>query len=202
MVAGPTGSGKTKWVYTFLQQMDYLYETPPRKIMYCYGIYQPLFEEMEQELPQLTLHRGLPTTKDIEDFAEGQHDLIVLDDLMHDVLDSKTVELMFTRDCHHRKLSVIFITQNIYGQGKSARTIALNCWYMVLFKNIRGTSQIQTLGRQLFPRKSGMLTEAFADATNVPFGYLMIDLTPRGRDDYRLRSGIFRGDDLVLYKSL
>lgn len=31
----------------------------------------------------------------------------------------------------------MFITENIYSQSKSARTIALNCWYMVLLRNIR-----------------------------------------------------------------
>lgn len=95
--------------------------------MYFYGVYQDLFEEMERRLPNLTLHQGLPSMPEIEEFAEGKNDLIVLDDLMRDVLESKTAELLFTRGCHHRKLSVVFIIQNIYGQGKSARTIALSC---------------------------------------------------------------------------
>ena len=170
--------------------------------MYCYGIYQSLFEEMEKRIPNFTLHEGLPSTVEIEEFSGGQHDLIVLDDLAHEVLDSKMAELLFTQGCHHRKLSVIFITQNIYAQGKSARTIALNCWYMILFKNIRGTSQIQTLSRQLFPGKSQYLTKAFEDATKSPFNYLMIDLTPTGRDEYRLRTNVFRGEDIIVYKSL
>ena len=157
---------------------------------------------MERLLPDFELHRGLPSLQKIEEFAGGEHGLIILDDLMYEVLGSKTVELLFTQGCHHRNLSVIFLTQNIYGQGKSARTIALNCWYMVLFKNIRGTSQIQTLGRQLFPGKSRVLTEAFEDATKEPFGYLLVDLTPRGKDAYRLRTRIFRQEDIVVYKYL
>ena len=107
--------------------------TPPRKILYCYGIYQDLFEDMERQVPHLTLHPGVPTDLETVEFTGGEHDLIVLDDLMQ-VLNSKTTELLFTRGCHHRKLSVIFTTQNIYGQGKSARIIARNCWYMVLSK--------------------------------------------------------------------
>lgn len=170
--------------------------------MYCYGTYQDDFEQMERVLPNLTLHSGLPTMTEIEEFAEGHHDLIVLDDLAHEALGSATTELLFTQGCHHKKLSVVFITQNMYGQGKSARTITLNCWYMVLFKNIRGTSQIQTLGRQLFPGKSATLTEAFQDATKRPYGYLLIDLTPQGRDEYRLRTNLFYGEDIVVYKSL
>ena len=199
MIAGPTGSGKTRWTFTYMKLLQHLYEVPPRKILYCYGVYQDLFEDMERQLPHFSLHQGLPTAEDVEQFASGQHDLIVLDDLMQDVLGSKTAELLFTQGCHHRKISVVFITQNIYGQGRSARTIALNCWYMVLFKNIRGTSQIKTLEYQL--GKSKTLTVAFEDATQRPFGYLMIDLTPRGHDEYRLRTNVLFEDDIVVYKS-
>ena len=199
MIAGPTGSGKTRWTFTYMKLLQHLYEVPPRKILYCYGVYQDLFEDMERQLPHFSLHQGLPTAEDVEQFASGQHDLIVLDDLMQDVLGSKTAELLFTQGCHHRKISVVFITQNIYGQGRSARTIALNCWYMVLFKNIRGTSQIKTLEYQL--GKSKTLTAAFKDATQRPFGYLMIDLTPRGHDEYRLRTNVLFEDDIVVYKS-
>lgn len=59
---------------------------------------------------------------EIEEFAEGHHDLIVLDDLAHEALGSATTELLFTQGCHNKKLSVVFIT-HMYGQGKSARTI-------------------------------------------------------------------------------
>lgn len=179
-----------------------MYLIPPRKIMYCYGVYQDLFNEMQKSIPNFTLHSGVPTSTEIAEFSGGEHDLIILDDLMQDVLDSKTAELLFTQGCHHRKLSVVFITQNIYGQGKSARTIALNCWYMILFKNIRGMSQIRALGGQLFPGKYRVLTDAFEEATNEPFGYLLVDLTPRDQDLYRLRTKVFRGEDIFIYKRL
>ena len=35
MLAGPTGSCKTRWMFTFLQQLDYLHQYPPSKIRYC-----------------------------------------------------------------------------------------------------------------------------------------------------------------------
>ena len=112
MISGPTGSGKSRWTFQFLRQLDYVYgDRPPRKIMYCYGVYQSLFEDMERELPAVTFHQGLPTRADIEEFSGGEHDLIVLDDLMHEVLESKDTELLFTRGCHQSKLSVMCIVQ-------------------------------------------------------------------------------------------
>ena len=66
MVSGPTGSGKTRWVYTFLQNSSGMYvQDPPKKIMYCYSIHQTLFDEMEQNIPNLILHEGLTTRAEI-----------------------------------------------------------------------------------------------------------------------------------------
>ena len=113
-------------------------DQPPDKILYCFGILQPLFDEMEKTLPNITLLQGLPTMDVIEEFsADRRHRFIVLDDLMHRVIQDVDMELLFTQCCHHRKFSVIFITQNIFPGGSKSRTITLNTIYMVLRKNIR-----------------------------------------------------------------
>jgi len=89
-----------------------------------------------------------------------RHRLIVLDDLMYRVVQNVDME------CHHRRLSVVFITQNIFPRGTKSRTIALNTTYLVMMNNIR----VATLGRQLFPGRSKILTSALSDATSLPFG--------------------------------
>ncbi|XP_067685645.1 uncharacterized protein [Haliotis asinina] len=133
--------------------------------------------------------------------SDGQHGLIILDDLLHQVLSSNNMELLFTQGCHHRRLSVIFITQNLYGQGKSAGTIALNTWYLVLFKNVRDILQMMTLGQQLFPGRAGILVEAYIDAMKQPYGYVVLDMSPRAEDKPRLRTRIFPGEDPIVYVS-
>lgn len=85
----------------------------------------------------------------------------MLDDLCHAVLGKGGMELLFNQGCLHRSLSVIFITQNFYAHGRSASTIAFNVWYLVLFKSVMDKSQITTLGRQLYPVRSRVLTEAY-----------------------------------------
>jgi hypothetical protein len=172
---------------------------PPRKIMYCYGSYQPLFDDLERDIPRFTLHQGLPNRSEIDEFADGEHGLIVLDDMMHQVVENPDMELLFTRGCHHRNISIIFVKQNLYNKGKSAKTIALNTGYLVLFRNVRDTSQISTLGRQIYPGKSGILVEAYRDATKQQFGYLVVDMSPYGEDKYRLRTNVFSGEDPIIY---
>ena len=199
-ITGPTGSGKTEWVFRFLKHLRGMYvKDPPQKVLYCYGVYQSLFDDMERTVPHITMHHGVPTQADIEEFSDGSHSLIILDDLMQSVLGNRNMELLFTQGCHHRKLSVIFLTQNLYNQAKSARTITLNTWYLIVFKNVRDASQISTLGRQLFPGHSGVLVDAYRDAMKTPYGYLVIDMSPRGQDKTRLRTFVFPGEEPIVY---
>ena len=182
-ITGQTGSGKTRFVYRFLKHVSKMYgDEPPDRIMYCYGIYQPLFDDMETDIQNLTFHQGLTTSEELDDFKKDRkHRLIILDDLAHRLLNDSEMELLFTQGCHHRRISVIFITQNLFHQGSKARTIALNTYYTVLLKNVRDISQIGVLGRQLFPGRGRLLTEAYSDATKEPFGYLLVDTFPMQR---------------------
>ena len=200
MISGATGSGKTTWVYHMLQHLKEMYiAEPPVAILYCYGIYQPLFDEMRQKLANFTLHQGLPTSQEIEEYTEDKHHrLIILDDLMQQVIKNDEMELLFTQGCHHRRLSVIFISQNLIPQGKNSRNIALNTWYLVLLKNIRDALQVAYLGRQIFPGKSKYLSEAYEDSIRRE-GYLLIDMSPTADERYRVRTRIFPGEFPIIY---
>jgi Cdc6-like AAA superfamily ATPase len=152
-VTGQTGSGKTRFVFQLLKTVNVMYvEDPPNEILYCFSINQPLFEEMEKIIPNITFHQGLPSPEVIDEFmAERRHRLIVLDDLMHRVVQNVDMELLFTQGCHHHRLSVVFITQNIFSRGTKSRTIALNTTYLVMMKNVKDVSQVATLGNNSFP---------------------------------------------------
>ena len=191
-VTGQTGSGKSQFVFRMLRHLEWMYTEPPEAVLYCYGINQPLFAEMERDIPTLTLHHSLPSSEELDTFtADRRHRLIVIDDLMHQVVSNGDMELLFTQGCHHRRISVIFITQNIFPQGSKSRTIALNTYYLVLMKNVRGASQVTVLERQLYPGQGRRLKNAYADATKEPYRYLVVDTSTHGRDGYRLRTHIF-----------
>ena len=88
---------------------------PPCQILYCYGIYQPLFDEMERTIKNLRSKQGLPSLEELDDFTmDRRHKLIVIDDLVHRVVEDKQMELLFTQGTHHKCVSVILITQNLY----------------------------------------------------------------------------------------
>ena len=99
-----------------------------------------------------------------------------------------TVTKIFTKISHHKSVSVLYLTQNLFFQGKENRTISLNTHYMVLFKNPRDASQVAVLGKQMYPNKSKILVEAFRDATGIPYCYLLVDMQTDLDEQFRLQN--------------
>ena len=83
----------------------------------------------------MTFVKGVP---DFEN-PENVPTLIVLDDLMDSAYSTKVSQL-FTKGSHHRNISLVLITQNLFHQGPSSRDISLNSKYIVVFKNPRDDS--------------------------------------------------------------
>lgn len=201
-VSGMTGSGKTTWIFKLLCNKEQMFgENIPERILYCYGIWQDLFKEMESTLDDIIFHEGLPSSEKIEELiSNNKHNIIILDDLMLDVVKNSEMEMLFTRGAHHKKLSIIYLNQNMFCQGKNARSISLNCHYLILFQNLRDCFQIKKLGQQIYPNQSQVLVEAYKDCLQNDFGYLVIDLSPWSDHHYRLRSNIFPGELTVVYQ--
>jgi len=196
LVSGPTGSGKTYFIVSVLRNR--MIQPQPTRILWCYGEWQQLFQELQVVMKEIEFIEGLPTglTNSIK---PGEHTLIIIDDLMSEVGDSEELKRLYTRGSHHRSLTIIYVVQNLFDKGKSHRTVSLNTHYMVLFKNPRDKSQIDILGRQMYPSHSRFLTTAFADATRDAYGYLVLDLRPETHEDIRVVTKIMPGEDMVVY---
>jgi len=198
-LSGSTGSGKSTWIFKLLKHSKLMMKIAPHRILYCYGVWQDLFNEMEKTIPNISFHEGVPSAEQINNFADGNHNIIILDDLMTECIKNNDVELLFTRGMHHKKLSVIYLNQNLYAQGKYSRNITLNTFYLIIFQNLRDRSQIQKLGQQLFPGQGEVLMEAYKDCMQNKFGYLVIDLAPHTDHQLRLRTEIFPNEITKIY---
>lgn len=91
------------------------------------------------------------------------------------------------------------LAQNLYMPRKFARTISLKCHYVILFRNVCDSRQVLTFGSQLFPLKLKYFNEAYDKATSLPFGYLVVDMSPSTEDNYRLRTRILPNEDTIVY---
>ena len=137
--------------------------------------------EFREGLPQLDEFRNDSLPK-----------LIILDDLMHESTSSdQTVVQLFTKGSHHRNLSVFFLTQNLFHQGRGQRDISLNANYIVLFKNPCDKAQIEHLVRQIYPENPLFLQESYRNATANAHGYLVSDLKQSTPDNCQFRANIF-----------
>lgn len=189
VLAGPTGSGKSHFIKKVIENR--MIQPFPKTIVWCYGVYQELYEEM----PNVIFHEGLPS--DLNQYSDA---LIVIDDLMSELGNDPQLTKLFTKFSHHKSLSIIFVVQNIFHKGKEMREISLNAHYLILFKNRRDQSQIVHLGRQLYPRKVKFFQECYADATSKPYGYLLVDLKCDTEESLRMRTGMFPGDTYYVYQ--
>ena len=190
IVAGPTGCGKTNFVFRLIENASKMIEPTPEETWYCYGEFQPLFSRY----PRVKFHEGLP---DFTEFDGRRPVLLIIDDLMSETND--TIANLFTKGSHHRNVSVLYLTQNLFHKNRHMRTMSLNSHYMVLFKNPRDAGQFSILARQMYPTGSKFAEEAYRDATERPFGYLFVDLKPQQDKQYRLRTNIFPGENQYVY---
>ena len=199
IVAGPTKSGKTTFVRKLLEKNRFSEKI--HSVLYCYGVDQPdVFKEFEILNLEVRFHQGIPTMDTLKKFQDGNFRVVVLDDLMQQVLKKgQEVQDMFTQLCHHCNMTAIFITQNVLGQGKHARNIALNVHYLVLFAQRRDASQIRYLGKQAFPQDSAYFWQSYEHATSKPFGHLTMDFHPYSPKKLCLRSDTLSDDGCVVY---
>ena len=193
LVSGASGSGKTYFVKTVIENLDCLISKPINNIVYIYSCWQPVYDSL-LEIRQINFIEGLPSSLADDTILPPQkNNLLIIDDLMSQASESDEVQKVFTQYCHHRNLSCIYLVQNFFCQGKASRTISLNANYLVLYKNVRDRTQITHLARQMFPNQSKYFIESYNDATSKPFGYLLIDFKSTTPDILRLRTDILSG---------
>jgi hypothetical protein len=200
IIGGPTGSGKTSFCVKFLKNLD----TQRTEAEFSGGNIWCYTEKTAVPYKGLrklkNIHQeGLP-----EDFADtqGKPSLLILDDLLNQVYSEAVCDL-FTKGSHHRKVSVFFLTQNVFHQGTKCRDISLNAKYLVALKNVRDRYQFSFLARQVYAENSDSLYKAYLNATSKACVYLKLDFAQDTSDRIRCRTNVFPDQyHLVLYTTV
>ena len=195
MIAGPSGCGKTVFTTRLLLDNPDLFRTPTNAIRYCYGSWQHGFELLKQCGVQF--HEGVPDRSLLPKwFPEGG--ILILDDLMNEGGSDKNVLDLFTKDSHHQKITVIYLCQDLFPNGKFAKTISRNAHYIIAFKNPRDQLGLRNLLQQSFPTQFRELLDTFRHVTNErPFACMCLDLHPASRDDQRILSHLLKDEGFM-----
>ena len=215
VVSGFTGSGKTVWVMQLCDNVNNVIENGEggggiTSIFYCYGALNDnvlklkhrestsssVDKESERRVKIVT-HNGIPSEERIKEEAHDRKLLLILDDLMI-LAKSAFLDTLFTLGSHNWGVSVVLVTQHLF--SREMRIARNNAHYIVLLRNPSGALQIRNIGSQLFPGRLAYFMEAYGDATELPFSYLVIDMHPKTEETMRLKTGIFPNDDDSKYQ--
>ena len=113
MVAGMTGSGKTVWIQSHLQQAETVIDQPPERIVWCYSQWQLAYKQLLMMIPTIEFVKGIPESLENDSYLDvNKRSLIVIDDQMFEAGKDNRIVSLFTKGSHHRNLSVIYIVQN------------------------------------------------------------------------------------------
>jgi hypothetical protein len=196
IIAGPIGWGKSLFCIKLLQNP----ESQSREPEFAGGILWSYGEKNSKHSPKSVSGKRIQYFEGVpEDFKNegGRITLIILDDLLTEVY-SKLVCTLLTKGCHHRNISVLLITQNLFHQGTYCLDMSLNTKYLVLLKNTRDKQKFTHLARQVYPENSKSLYEAYLVATDKAHAYLVLDFAQDTDDKLRYRTYIFPDDHTII----
>ena len=152
------------------------------KFTFFYQDSQPLYDVTQKENENFEFVRGV-NFEFIDSLKNnGTKYLLIFRDSFEEICNSQAFVDIDTAG-RHRGLSIIYIKHNLFHQSKLGRDVELQNTHNVLFKSPRDIMQVTTLSTQL--GLGSELVDWYRDATSVPFGHLLIDLSPRTDDRLR-----------------
>ena len=179
-LVGPSETGKSQLIYNWLKIGTF--QPKFDKNYFFYQQSQPLYDVMQKEIENLEFVRGV-NFEFIDSLKNnGTKYLLSFRDSCEEICNSKAFVDIATAG-RHRGLITIYIKHNLFHQSKLGRDVELQNTHIVLFKSPRDVMQITTLSTQL--GLGSELVDWYRDATSVPFGHLLIDLSPSTDDRLR-----------------
>ena len=173
-LVGPSETEKSQLIYNWLKIGTF--QPKFDKIYFFYQHSQSLYNVMQKEIENLEFVQGV-NFEFIDSLKNnGTKYLLIFDDSCEVICNSKIFVDIATAG-RYRGLSTIYIKHNLFHQSKLGRDVQLQNTHIVLFISPRDVMQVTTLAAQL--GLGSELVDWYRDATSVPFGHLLIDLSPR-----------------------
>lgn len=181
-ISGPSQSGKTTLIEKIVSKKKELF-TNPIETVYWLCAFIP-----KERLDGVNYVEGL--SPDMLNQIEP-NSLVIIDDLMKEAQNSDVVTRLMTKDVHHKPITLIYVTHNIFPKGNDSKTRRLNAHYLIVFKNPHDSSQIDILGRQMYPKVKNFLSSVYSVVTaQRPYSYLLIDSHQTTPDEIRIRTNV------------
>ena len=206
-LAGPTGSGKSSLIVAMIKHREMLFDKEFNTIIFCSPEknvsqdHQTFMSRLREVCNNIVFMSGLPNFDELS-FIEG-HKLVICDDLISEIVDSKEMFKAVTVYSNKQNLSLCLTTQNLYLGGKFAASLVRNASYLICFQSLMDSHWLAHLSRQMFPSKKNILTDVMQwvqeHFTTNWSKYILIDCSPKSTlpDKYRIRTQIIPNDNNV-----
>lgn len=188
LVTGQSQSGKTHFCLKLLENAERMMNPCPRHVFYFYGVETSATTKLKNK-ENITLVQGLPENG-FDDYLLS-NTLFIIDDLLLESVENKHVTNLFTRESHHRNVTIVLILQDLFSYGKQRKTFLRNSHYLCLFNNYLDKSSVYTIGQRIMPKRIRLFLSIFEKATQTPYSYLFIDGRANTPESARFRSNIF-----------
>lgn len=195
IIAGPSNCGKTSFVINLLKNSQRLLDNQFDYIIWFYGETFPRDDYLRYK--NVMFYQGLPDSFD-KLIDSGKNGLAVFDDLMSECGNNKLITEFFTRRTHHENVSIIFITQNLFHDGKERKNFVKNATYLCIFNSPLDQTIAYSLARKLMPKNQRGFVDLFSHAVDKPHGYLFIDGHQQSPRNAMFRTDIFGSVQHVL----
>ena len=139
---------------------------PPQRIVWIYGQWKPLHEEMQRIIPYIHVEfeKGIPVNIEDEQFLiPAIRNLIVIDDLMSEASNDKLVCDLFTKGSQHRNLSVIMSAAKFILPGKRKSHHELKQSVSSVIQKPKGPTTNHGLGKTDVPRSESKVFKFLQD---------------------------------------
>lgn len=192
LISGSSGSGKSTLVCKLLKHADELFVTAPEKIIYIYKYWDEKFNDLNETINFLNY---IPDEDEIRQMIDGmRHSIIVVDDMLTELQNNTFAVDLFTRISHHLGVTSILILQDHTLGKKHGGTINKNIHYHFLTSGARNANALRTIGMQI--GDYSRLKDAYRQATNELYGYLLISTHPTTDYKQRYKTNILPSDEM------
>ena len=178
-----------------IKDASQLFESPPDIIIFVYKVWQPIYDTIHQmQGNNVHFMKDIPSESQLMSLLEDTtSSLIVFDDYLREICDSKVASDFYSRFAHHCNCSSILITQLLGLEGKFKHTVLKNIHTFVLFGSPLDNYAVRSLGIKLGQCRK--LMDIYNHCTSRPRGYVIVDLNPLTNRKFRYRSHILGSDD-------
>ena len=166
VIGGPSGSGKSKFLFDLLDNLPLCTDPPIEKVVFIYGVYQSIYAKY----PNIHFTSDLEAMK----IRPVEKTLLIIDDCMSAIKDDSALEALFTRG-RHENISTVLILQKKFYKGSVFKTCRDNASYLALTNHIQDQTQLYTFSNQLEVKGSQYFIKAYEDVIKTRFNYIFID---------------------------